>query len=71
MTGEIRALWVQRFNSTKADGVDFVSCKADGQNATVYASYTKEEFFKLDNYAYPRSQHLLWKMIFGTKCYII
>lgn len=70
----LRHLWFQKFTRLKADGIDFVSnpdlthdSKPTGE---IYASYTKEEFFDLPDYDYPRSHHIMWKILFGEKCYI-
>ena len=71
---KLRNIWTQRFGCLNADGVDFVSnpeLTSDGKPAgDIYASYTKEEFFALPDYDYPRSHHIMWKLLFGVKCYI-
>lgn len=71
MTGELRARWVQRFARLGAEGIDFMSCVDRPENAEIYASYKKEDFLILDDYAYPRSLYLFWKIIFGKKVYMI
>ena len=69
---KLRQIWTERFY--KADGVDFVSCPsltpAGKPAGEIYASYTKDEFFALADYDYPRSHHIMWKLLFGEKCYI-
>lgn len=66
--------WSDKFNRYKADGIDFVASKERDQNGKplgqVYVSYTKEEFFQREDYAYPRSHYVFWKILFGEKCYI-
>ena len=66
--------WSTKFNSPDADGIDFVASPErdhDGKPlGQLYVSYTKEEFFALDDYAYPRSHYVFWRKFFGEKCYI-
>lgn len=71
---QLIARWTAQFNNKNADGIDFVS--SNERDATgkplgqIYQSYTKEEFFALDDYAYPRSHYVFWRKFFGEKCYI-
>lgn len=66
--------WSTKFNSLDADGIDFVASPERDQDGKplgqLYVSYTKEEFFALDDYAYPRSHYVFWRKFFGEKCYI-
>ena len=70
MQGALRSRWNQKFVKLHADGIDFVSCDNNLEKAEIYASYTKDDFFKLDDYNYPRSKYVFWRMLFGNKCYI-
>lgn len=71
MQGELRKRWAQKFAKLGADGVDFVSWPQDPSSGEIYASYTKEDFLMLEDYNYPRSAYVFWKMIFGKKCYLM
>lgn len=71
---KLRKRWMQKFVYLNADGVDFVSnpeLTPNGEPAgEIYASYTKKELLALPDYDYPRSHYIMWKMLFGAKCYI-
>ena len=71
MTDELTNRWSQRFDVLEADGIDFVSWPQDPTQGEIYASYTKEDFLMLEDYNYPRSAYVFWKMVFGQKCYLV
>lgn len=51
-----------------ADGIDFVPIFSNMDDGTIYASYTKAEFAKVESY--PRSNYRFWKLIGGHRVYI-
>ena len=71
MTRELGSIWVQRFAQLGADGIDFVSWPQDPTKGEIYASYTKENFLMIEDYNYPSSAYVFWKMVFGQKCYLV
>jgi len=74
MEAELRCKWIQKFMQLEADGVDFISTLPinydDPSKNIVAASFTRADFFTLQECSYPRLPYVFWKILFGEKCYI-